>query len=74
MFYVRAADRVTTIAEYALSPLVFSGGDRYWRGFFENLSTFITDNGGTATMGPIYSHRHPWGLVTAAMPKPPPTA
>jgi hypothetical protein len=74
VFYIRAADRVTTAAEYAASPLVFSGGERYWHGFFANLEKFVGDNNGKAAMGPVYSHRHNWGLVVGMMPAPPPTA
>jgi hypothetical protein len=63
IFFIRAADRVTTIAEYAASPLVFRGADAYWMGFFSNISSFVKMNGGESAMGPIYSHRHPWTLV-----------
>ena len=65
VFFVKAADRVTTIAEYLASPLVFSGAESYWNGFFKNLSKFVKDNHGDASMGPVYSHRQPWGLVKA---------
>jgi len=64
VFLVRAADRATTILEYALSPLfLFRGAEAYWDGFFNNLLSFVKSNGGDASMGPVYSNRLDWRRV-----------
>jgi hypothetical protein len=62
-WYLRAADRATTFLDYAAGPLLFSGAEAYWTGFFANLVAFIKTNGGDATIGPMYSQRHNWSLV-----------
>jgi hypothetical protein len=66
LFYVRAADRVTTIFEViaeATMGAVFAGGEAYWNGFFANVAAFINQNGGDAQTKFVDSRRHPWSEV-----------
>jgi hypothetical protein len=66
LFYVRAADRVSTfveaLAEYYFKA-VFAGGDRYWKTFFSNLHTRINANDGLTGHKLSDSRRHPWSEV-----------
>ncbi len=62
-FYIRAADRTTTLAEYAGSALAFSGADRYWDYFQTKLAEFVISNGGTAERDLVWSRRYDWRRV-----------
>jgi hypothetical protein len=63
IFYIRAADRATTLLEAAVGEAVFSGAEAYWNGFFANLLAFVKSNNGDAALWPPYSRRHDWKTV-----------
>ena len=65
VFYVRAADRPTTFAEYGGSPFVFSGADKYWDYFQTKLIEFVVRNDGVAErrMDREWSKRYNWKQV-----------
>jgi hypothetical protein len=62
-FYVRAADRVTTVFEYGLSPFVFMGGEEYWNYLQDKMVEFVDRNGGFAKKGLARSRRYDWERV-----------
>ncbi|RKH04979.1 hypothetical protein [Corallococcus carmarthensis] len=59
-FYVRAADRTSTLFDYGGSPLVFSGADEYWDYLQTQLIGFVESNGGAAKRGLVSSKRYDW--------------
>lgn len=65
LFFVRAADRVTTVVQYPLNELVYSEGERFWRYFQSALISFIKSNGGEAEPDFSYdwSKRYDWNRV-----------
>lgn len=66
IFFVRAADRATTIIEDLGSSLVFSGADDYWEYMMTRLIEFVKENGGEAERQPLKideSRRYDWRLV-----------
>ena len=68
--YTRAADRTTTLADAALSSMVFDAAFRLWLSFQTRLMRLIIDNGGIAMMEPPTSCRYDWPTVRAAFHRP----
>jgi RHS repeat-associated protein len=55
--YTRAADVATAEIDISAGELVFKGGDALWRNLFNNLATFIQQNGGITAGLDVFSQR-----------------
>jgi RHS repeat-associated protein len=56
-FWTRGTDRAHNLFDALISPVVFAGGERIWERLFENINSFINDNGGQSTIVKPISER-----------------
>jgi hypothetical protein len=68
--YTRAADRTTTLADSAISAMVFDAAFRLWLGFQNRLFALIVANGGIGAIEPPTSCRYDWPTLRAAFHRP----
>jgi hypothetical protein len=62
-FYVRAADRPTTVFEQGAGPVLIRGQEEYWETFRTKLVLFVTSLAGIARSGERQSLQFDWDQV-----------
>jgi hypothetical protein len=59
-FYIKGADRPTSIGEDIFDFIGFAAADKLWRNLQANVAKFVNDNSGVATVGETTSFRVKW--------------
>jgi hypothetical protein len=70
VFFTRGADRAAGVMDVAAMSIVFSTAHSLWLSLQKGIESFVTGNGGTATIGSATSIRTPWDAVRASHHRP----
>jgi RHS repeat-associated protein len=49
-FWTRGTDKAHNLFDATISPIVFKSGEKIWKQLFQNVNTFINENGGRSSV------------------------